>query len=79
LIKLFRGIFFKALGNVNVNYLKIPKRRRGPHKRPSRATCRPRVWDPCYNTSVWEWAFSRMQYCWCVVSVFVHFPYCLCA
>jgi len=31
LVQLFRGIFFKALGNVNVNYLKIPKQRRGPH------------------------------------------------
>jgi len=39
LIQLFRGIFFKALGNINVNYLKIPKKYRGPHKRLSRATC----------------------------------------
>jgi len=26
--------------------LKIPKKHRGPHKRSSRATCGPRVWDP---------------------------------
>jgi len=41
--------FFKALGNINVNYLKIPKKHRGPHKRPSRVTCGPRVWDHCSN------------------------------
>jgi len=35
--------FFKALGNVNVHYFKIPKKQRRPHKRPSRATCGPRV------------------------------------
>jgi len=34
------------LSDVNVNYLKIPKRHRGPHKTPSRATCVPRVWNP---------------------------------
>jgi len=26
---------------VSVNYLKIPKKHRGPHKTPSRATCNP--------------------------------------
>ena len=35
----FTAPFFKAHDNVNVNYLKIPKKHRGPHKRPSRATC----------------------------------------
>jgi len=43
----FAASFFKALGNVNVNYLKIPEKHRGPHKTPSRASCCPRVWDPC--------------------------------
>ena len=39
-----RHLFFKALGNVNVNYFKIPKKHHGPHKRSSRATClRPRI------------------------------------
>ena len=37
--------FFKALRNVNVNYLKIPKKHRGPHKRPLRAAC---VWPLVY-------------------------------
>jgi len=27
------------LNNVNVNYLKTPKKHRGPHQTPSRATC----------------------------------------
>jgi len=38
--------------------LKIPKKHRGPHKRSSRATCGPRVWDPWCRTylPVWtEW------------------------
>jgi len=39
----FAASFFKALGNTNVNYLKIPKKHCGPHKRPSRATCGPRT------------------------------------
>jgi len=43
----FAASFFNALGNVNVHYLKSPKKHRGPHRRPSRATCGPRVWDPC--------------------------------
>ena len=30
--------FFKALGNVNVHYLKIPKNHHGPHRTPLRAT-----------------------------------------
>jgi len=30
----FAASFFKALGNVNVNCLKIPKKHRGPHKTP---------------------------------------------
>jgi len=47
----FAASFFKALGNVNVNHLKIPKKHRGLHKRSSRATCGPRVWDP------WFWRF----------------------
>jgi len=47
LIQLFRGIFFKALGSVNVNYLKIPKKHRRPHKWPLWATSGLRVWDPC--------------------------------
>jgi len=34
----FAASFFMALGNENVSYLKIPKKHRGPHKRPSRAT-----------------------------------------
>jgi len=29
----FMASFFKAHGNVNVNYLKIVKKHRGPHKR----------------------------------------------
>ena len=41
----FAASFFKAFGNVNVNYLKIPKKHRGP-----------RVWDPC--SSLW-WAFQQ--------------------
>jgi len=43
----FGASFFKALGNVNVNYLKIPKSIAGRTKGP----CGPRVWDPwckCY-------------------------------
>jgi len=36
----------KIIINVNVNYLKIPKTRRWPHKPPSRATCGPRVETP---------------------------------
>jgi len=39
----FAASFFMALGNVNVSYLKIPKKYRGPQKRPSRATCGPRA------------------------------------
>jgi len=39
----FAASFFKALGNVNINFLKIPKKRRRPHKRPSQATCGPRA------------------------------------
>jgi len=40
----FVASFFKALGNGNVNYLKIPKKHRGPHKRSSRgATCGPQA------------------------------------
>jgi len=31
------------LNNVNVNYLKIPKKHRVPHKTPSWAICCPRV------------------------------------
>jgi len=31
------------LKNLNVDYMKIPKTHRGPHKMPSEATCRPRV------------------------------------
>jgi len=31
---------------MNVNYLKIPPKHRGPHIMPSRTTCGPRVWDP---------------------------------
>jgi len=31
LVQLFRGIFFKALGNVMSNYLKLSKKCRGPH------------------------------------------------
>jgi len=34
---------------LNINYMKIPKTYPGPHKMPSRATCGPRVWDPCFN------------------------------
>jgi len=30
----FAASFFKALGNVNVKYLKIPDKHRGPHKTP---------------------------------------------
>jgi len=41
LIQLFRGIFFKVLGNVNASYLKIPEKRQEPNKKPSRATCGP--------------------------------------
>jgi len=51
LVQLCRSIFFKALGNLNVNYLKFPKKHRGPHKRASRARCGPRVWDPWYKTT----------------------------
>jgi len=47
----FATSFFNALGSVNVNSLKIPKKHRGSHKMPSRATCgqratclRPRVY-----------------------------------
>ena len=36
-----RHLFVKAFDNVNVNYLKIPEKHRGPHKRPLRATCSP--------------------------------------
>jgi len=39
----FAASFFMALGNVNVSYLKISKKYRRPHKRPSRATCGPRA------------------------------------
>jgi len=42
----FQPSFFKALGNVNVDHLKIPRKHPGPHKTPSRAACGPRVWDP---------------------------------
>jgi len=35
----FAASFFNALVNVNVNYLKSPKKHRGPHRRPSRAAC----------------------------------------
>ena len=46
----FAASFFMALGNVNVDYLKIPKKHRGPHKTPSRAhAARLRVWGPCYK------------------------------
>jgi len=38
----FAASFSKALGNVNVNYLKIPKKHRTSHKTPSRAAC----WRP---------------------------------
>jgi len=31
------------VNNFNVNYLKIPRKHRGQHKTPSRATCGPRV------------------------------------
>ena len=37
----FAASFIKALGNVNVNYLKIPKKHLWPHKTPSGATCGP--------------------------------------
>jgi len=40
------------LNNVSVTYLKIPKKHRGPHKVPSRATCGPRVWDHWF--SLWR-------------------------
>jgi len=39
------------LNNVNVNYLKLPKKHRGPQETPSWATCGPRVWDPWSNTT----------------------------
>jgi len=39
----FAASFFKALGNVNVNYLKIPKKHHGPHKTPWQAACSPRT------------------------------------
>jgi len=35
--------FFKAPGNVNVKYFKIPEKHCGPHKTPSWATCGMRV------------------------------------
>jgi len=35
----FAASFSMVLGNVNVNYLKIPKTHCGPHERLSRATC----------------------------------------
>ena len=41
-VNYFAVSFFIALQNVNVN-LKIPKKHRRPHKRPSRATCSPRA------------------------------------
>jgi len=49
----FAASHFKALGNVKVNYLKIPKKHRGPNKIPSRATCGPRVWGP-YSTPMFS-------------------------
>ena len=39
ILQLFRGVFFKALGNRNVDYLKIPKKHLGPHKTLLRAVC----------------------------------------
>ena len=39
--KYFAVYFFMALDNVNVSYLKFPKKHRGPHKRPWRATYGP--------------------------------------
>ena len=39
----FTASFFKALGNINVNYLKIPKKHCGPHKRALQAKCSPRA------------------------------------
>ena len=38
-LKYFAASFFMALDNVNVSYLKLPKKHRGPHKRSWRATC----------------------------------------
>jgi len=35
----FAASFFNALGNVNVNYLKISENHRWPHNTPSRAAC----------------------------------------
>ena len=42
----FAASFFKALGNVNVNYLKILRKHRWPHKTRWPDACGPRVWDP---------------------------------
>jgi len=40
----FAASFSRHLAtNLNVNYLKFPKKHRGPHKRASRATCGPRA------------------------------------
>ena len=35
----FTACFFKAVGNVNVNYLKLAQQHRRPHKTPLRASC----------------------------------------
>jgi len=35
------------LNNVNINYLKIPKKHRGLHKTPSRVSCGLHVLEPC--------------------------------
>jgi len=37
------------LNNVNVNCLEILKKRRAPHKTPSRSACSPRVSDLCFT------------------------------
>jgi len=48
------------LNNVNVNYLKIPKKHCGPQKTPSWTTFGPRVWDPWSNTRKQDKARSHI-------------------
>ena len=51
----FASFVFKAPGNLNVNYFKIPKTHRGPQKRPA---C---VWDPWSKTFMWSVGHKCVQ------------------
>ena len=59
--QLLRGIFFKALGNVNVNYLKIPKKRCGQHKGPRGSHAASAFQSPCLRALSFKQKFHCIR------------------